>query len=91
MSEAAAEPPAQRPALRGDLTAGPVGRTLVMFSLPMLLSNILQSLSGTVNSIWVGRLIGEDVELISRLCGSLSIRSLSQTQASRPMMSGRRS
>ena len=26
----------------------------------MLLSNILQSLTGTINSIWVGRLIGED-------------------------------
>ena len=51
---------ASRPAMRGDLTSGPVGRTLVMFSIPMLLSNILQSLSGTINSIWVGRLIGED-------------------------------
>jgi putative MATE family efflux protein len=46
--------------MRGDLTQGPVARTLIMFSIPMLLSNILQSLSGTVNSIWVGRLIGED-------------------------------
>jgi len=34
-------------------------RTLIMFSVPTLLSNALQSLSGTVNSIWVGRLIGE--------------------------------
>ena len=46
--------------MRGDLTEGPVLRTLILFSVPMLLSNILQSLSGTVNSIWVGRLIGED-------------------------------
>ena len=30
-----------------------------MFALPTLLTNILQSLSGTINSIWVGRLIGE--------------------------------
>jgi putative MATE family efflux protein len=45
---------------KGDLTEGPVLRTLLMFSVPMLLSNVLQSLSGTVNSIWVGRLIGED-------------------------------
>ncbi|HYD25455.1 MAG TPA: MATE family efflux transporter [Croceibacterium sp.] len=49
-----------KPALRGDLTEGPVLRTLMVFSVPMLLSNMLQSLSGTVNSIWVGRLIGED-------------------------------
>lgn len=46
--------------LKGDLTEGPVLRTLLLFSVPMLLSNVLQSLSGTVNSIWVGRLIGED-------------------------------
>ncbi len=46
--------------MRGDLTSGPVTKTLILFSLPMLLSNILQSLSGTINSIWVGRLIGED-------------------------------
>src|SRR5690606_42061454 len=48
------------PVMRGDLTEGPVFRTLMLFSVPMLLSNILQSLSGTINSIWVGRLIGED-------------------------------
>jgi putative MATE family efflux protein len=46
--------------MRGDLTEGPVMRTLLIFSVPMLLSNMLQSLSGTINSIWVGRLIGEE-------------------------------
>jgi len=46
--------------LRGDLTQGPIGKTLLMFSLPALVANILQSLSGTVNSIWVGQLIGEE-------------------------------
>jgi putative MATE family efflux protein len=46
--------------MRGDLTEGPIMRTLLMFSVPTLMSNVLQSLSGTVNSIWVGRLIGED-------------------------------
>jgi len=43
----------------GDLTRGPVFRTLLVFTVPTLLSNTLQSLNGTVNSIWVGRLIGE--------------------------------
>lgn len=42
-----------------DLTSGPVMRTLLLFALPTLGSNLLQSLNGTVNSIWVGRLIGE--------------------------------
>ena len=32
--------------MKGDLTEGPVLRTLVMFSIPTLLSNMLQSLSG---------------------------------------------
>ena len=41
-----------------DLTTGPVMKTLLLFSLPTLASNLLQSLNGTVNSIWVGRLIG---------------------------------
>jgi putative MATE family efflux protein len=43
----------------GDLTQGPIFKTLLLFSIPTLLSNSLQSLNGTVNSIWVGRLIGE--------------------------------
>src|SRR5690606_31031488 len=51
-----AEP--ERP-LRGDLTQGPMLKTLLLFSVPTLFSNMLQSLNGTVNSIWVGRLIGE--------------------------------
>jgi putative MATE family efflux protein len=51
---------ASRPQLRGDLTEGPILRTLILFSVPTLLSSVLQSLNGTVNSIWVGRLIGED-------------------------------
>lgn len=45
---------------RGNLNSGPVLRTLLMFSAPTLVSNILQSLNGSVNSVWVGRLIGED-------------------------------
>ncbi|WP_119084159.1 MATE family efflux transporter [Altererythrobacter sp. B11] len=47
-------------AMKGDLTEGPILRTLLLFSVPTLFSNALQSLSGTVNSIWVGRLIGEE-------------------------------
>lgn len=45
---------------RGDLTQGPIMPTLLLFSVPTLLANVLQSLNGTVNSIWVGRLIGEE-------------------------------
>ncbi|MET0370801.1 MAG: MATE family efflux transporter [Sphingobium sp.] len=42
-----------------DLTTGPIGATLLLFALPTLGSNILQSLSGSINSIWVGRVLGE--------------------------------
>ncbi|WP_137681043.1 MATE family efflux transporter [Aurantiacibacter suaedae] len=61
MSDSPTEVPSKAPArMRGDLTSGPIPKTLLMFSLPALLTNVLQSLSGTVNSIWVGRLIGEE-------------------------------
>src|SRR5690348_13921499 len=49
----------QRRSSRGDLTQGPIGKTLLAFALPTLASSILQSLNGTINSIWVGRFIGE--------------------------------
>ncbi|MDO7842984.1 MATE family efflux transporter [Sphingomonas immobilis] len=42
-----------------DLTTGPIGRTLLLFALPTLASNILQTLNGSVNAIWVGRFLGE--------------------------------
>src|SRR5438067_13253849 len=44
---------------RGDLTQGPIAKTLLAFALPTLASSILQSLNGTINAIWVGRFIGE--------------------------------
>ena len=43
-----------------DLTTGPIARTLLVFALPTLGSNILQSLNGSINSIWVGRFLGEN-------------------------------
>lgn len=42
-----------------DLTQGPIAKTLLLFALPTLGSNILQSLNGSINSIWVGRFLGE--------------------------------
>lgn len=41
------------------LTTGPIGRTLLTFSLPVLGSNILQSLNASINTVWVGRFLGE--------------------------------
>lgn len=42
-----------------SLTQGPIGRTLFFFSLPILAGNVLQSLNGSVNAVWVGRFLGE--------------------------------
>ena len=56
--EGDARQPPRRPGQR-DLTVGPIGKTLLAFALPTLASNILQSLNGSINSIWVGRFLGE--------------------------------
>ena len=45
-----------------DLTGGPIARTLLLFALPVLGSNVLQSLNGSINAVWVGRFLGEDIE-----------------------------
>ena len=45
--------------LRGDLTQGPLSRTLLVFALPQLVGNVLQSINGSINAIWVGQLLGD--------------------------------
>src|SRR3954464_682925 len=42
-----------------DLTVGPIGSTLIAFAMPVLGSNILQSLNGSANAFWVSRVLGE--------------------------------
>ena len=42
-----------------SLTEGSIRVGLYRFALPILFANILQSLNGSVNSIWVGRYLGE--------------------------------
>ncbi|UXN05705.1 MATE family efflux transporter [Bartonella sp. HY761] len=42
-----------------DLTQGPIFKTLAIFALPTLLSNILQSLNASINTVWVGKFLGE--------------------------------
>lgn len=41
-----------------DLTSGPIGKTLILFTLPVLGSNVLQSLNGTANAAWVSHVLG---------------------------------
>ena len=47
------------PQAKPDLTTGAIPATLLAFALPTLGSNILQSLNGSINTIWVGRFLGE--------------------------------
>ncbi|MBO9713761.1 MATE family efflux transporter [Sphingomonas sp.] len=47
-------------AIKRDLTTGPIGPALFQFAIPTLISSIVQSLQGSVNSIWVGRFLGEN-------------------------------
>ena len=46
------------PARGRDLTQGPITRTLLVFSLPVLGGNALQSLNGSVNQFWVSHSLG---------------------------------
>src|SRR5436190_23776113 len=45
--------------LRRNLTEGPITKTLLVFSLPLLGGNALQSLNLTANQIWVSHTLGE--------------------------------
>ncbi len=42
-----------------DLTTGPIAKTLLLFALPALGSNVLQSINGSINAVWIGQLLGE--------------------------------
>lgn len=45
---------------RRDLTTGPIASALLLFALPTLGSSILQSANGSIDAVWVGRLLGEN-------------------------------
>src|ERR1700678_3967670 len=42
-----------------SLTEGSIPRALLAFSLPILSGNVLQSVNGSVNAVWVGKYLGE--------------------------------
>ena len=43
-----------------DLIEGPIGKTLLLFAIPTLVGNVLQSLNASINMVWIGRFLGED-------------------------------
>ena len=42
-----------------SLTEGSIPRALWLFSLPILFGNVLQSLNGSVNAVWIGHYLGQ--------------------------------
>ena len=64
MAAAMTTPKSQR-----DLTTGPVGKTLLLFALPSLGVNILQSLNHSVNSVWIGQFLGVEALAASANAG----------------------
>jgi putative MATE family efflux protein len=56
-----AAPPTAAPQARGIFDQSrPLWQVMVVFIVPLVLGNILQSMSGTVSSIYIGRLLGVD-------------------------------
>src|ERR1700722_20339407 len=47
------------PRMDPKLIEGPIAKTLIVFSLPLLGGNMLQSLNASVNQFWVSHLLGE--------------------------------
>ncbi len=43
-----------------DLTTAPINQALLLFALPTLGSSILQSANGSIDTIWIGQLLGEN-------------------------------
>src|ERR1700759_3989881 len=84
MPDSAAIPSARRPTMGRRLgreqiralTEGPITRTLLVFSLPMLGGNVLQALNGTVNQFFVSHTPGLGVTAITALNNANTIMML---------------
>ena len=60
MPDSRSAPPTSASARPRDLTRGAIAPTLFAFALPILGGNVMQSLNGSVNAVWIGRFLGED-------------------------------
>ena len=56
---------------RGDMTVGTPWRCILSFTLPMLIGNIAQQLYNTVDSIVVGKYIGDNALAAVGSCGPI--------------------
>ena len=54
-----------------DFTEGNIARQVIDFSLPIMMGNVLMSVHGIINLVWVGRLLGH--EAVAAVAASLPI------------------
>ena len=52
----------------------PLWKTYLLFLAPMVLSNFLQSMSGTINSIYIGQMLGTQALAAGQLDARVDIR-----------------
>jgi putative MATE family efflux protein len=64
---------------KSSLVEGPVALALARFALPMLVGNILQTVSMSINAAWVGHFIGAAALAATANAGSLLFLALSVT------------
>ena len=65
---------------RRDLVTAPIAPALLMFALPTLGSSVLQSANGSIDAVWVGRLLGEHA-LAGRVRPIVQTRKLEEINA----------
>ncbi len=54
-----------------DFTEGSIARQVINFTMPIMLGNLLMSVYGIINLIWVGRLLGH--KAVAAVAASLPI------------------
>jgi len=54
-----------------DFTEGNIAKQIIDFTLPIMLGNVLMSVYGIINLIWVGRLLGH--KAVAAVAASLPI------------------
>ncbi|WP_297495219.1 MATE family efflux transporter [Acidocella sp.] len=64
-------PPRPKTSRAARLVEGPITRTLILFSLPILASSVLQSLNASINAAWIGHLLGANALTASANANSL--------------------
>ena len=63
-------------ARQSNLVSAPIATTLLAFALPTLASSVLQSANGSIDTVWVGRLIGGFADVYGFLLGMVGVASL---------------